>query len=638
MRFLAYVILLSQSPIRIRTDQVYCCEQTMNAAKTPTLIRQIDRLIEHALAFEQKHRDKIDCVAPSFRASARNLLHYLALRQHDIRTLQDELADLSLSSLGRCEGHTLYSLLGVRRALAALTGAAESAPPTPEEVISLQDGDLLLKEHTRRLFGMPSGKRSVHVMVTMPSEAADRPELIESLLAAGMDVMRINAAHDDADAWLRMIAHLRAAERRLGRSAKVYLDLAGPKLRTGPLEPIGEVIKLRPQRDACGEVVAPLRVRFVPALHGADAASAQIPIEGALLALAEPGDEIRLQDAGGRKRSLRVVAREGDGIIAEGDRTVYFESDQILQLRRRGKKIARARIGKLPPVYAPIQLKQGDRVLLEASDRPGQPARYDEEANLVTPARFSCTLGSALREIPVGSAIWFDDGKIGGRVLANDGRTLEVEITHCHVAGAKLGPAKGINLPGVELSLPTLTEKDRADLVVMANHVDMVGLSFVRHPEDVLLLHDELERLAAGHVGIVLKIETVQGFSNLPKLLLAAMQSPVVGVMVARGDLAVEVGFARLAEVQEEILWLCEAAHVPVIWATQVLESLAKSGAPSRAEVSDAVMSGRAECVMLNKGPYAVDAVRFLNSILERMEAHQIKKRARLRPLSIAHW
>jgi pyruvate kinase len=107
------------------------------------------------------------------------------------------------------------------------------------------------------------------------------------------------------------------------------------------------------------------------------------------------------------------------------------------------------------------------------------------------------------------------------------------------------------------------------------------------------------------------------------------------GVMIARGDLAVECGYERLAEVQEEILWLGEAAHAPVIWATQVLETLAKNGIPSRAEITDAEMGERAECVMLNKGPHIVDAVRVLDNILRRMQSHQSKKRSLLRRL---HW
>jgi pyruvate kinase len=107
--------------------------------------------------------------------------------------------------------------------------------------------------------------------------------------------------------------------------------------------------------------------------------------------------------------------------------------------------------------------------------------------------------------------------------------------------------------------------------------------------------------------------------------------------MIARGDLAVECGFERLAEVQEEILWICEAAHVPVIWATQVLETLAREGIPSRAEITDAAMADRAECVMLNKGPHVLDAVAALDNILRRMQAHQAKKSATLRKLHLAH-
>jgi pyruvate kinase len=103
--------------------------------------------------------------------------------------------------------------------------------------------------------------------------------------------------------------------------------------------------------------------------------------------------------------------------------------------------------------------------------------------------------------------------------------------------------------------------------------------------------------------------------------------------MIARGDLAVEVGFERLAEVQEEILWACEAAHVPVIWATQVLDTLARTGLASRAEVTDAAMADRAECVMLNKGPNIAKAIGTLDSILRRMRGHQDKKRSLLRRL-----
>jgi hypothetical protein len=96
--------------------------------------------------------------------------------------------------------------------------------------------------------------------------------------------------------------------------------------------------------------------------------------------------------------------------------------------------------------------------------------------------------------------------------------------------------------------------------------------------------------------------------------------------MIARGDLAVEIGYRRLAEMQEEILWLCEAASVPVIWATQVLDEFVKTGIPTRAKITDAAMAERADCVMLNKGLHVVRAVEVLDDLLPLMEAHQTKK------------
>jgi pyruvate kinase len=212
-----------------------------------------------------------------------------------------------------------------------------------------------------------------------------------------------------------------------------------------------------------------------------------------------------------------------------------------------------------------------------------------------------------------------------------------VEITQARSDGAKLAAEKGVNLPDTNLRLAPLTDKDDDDLAFIAGHADLVGFSFVQRAEDIYELQRRLAALHAHEVGIVLKIETQHAFNELPKLLLACMRAGRFGVMIARGDLAVECGFERMAEVQEEILWICEAAHTPVVWATQVLESLAKTGMPSRAEVTDAAMSERAECVMLNKGPFIRDAVGTLDDILRRMQAHQTKKRAMLRPLQVAN-
>ena len=169
----------------------------------------------------------------------------------------------------------------------------------------------------------------------------------------------------------------------------------------------------------------------------------------------------------------------------------------------------------------------------------------------------------------------------------------------------------------------------------MAGHADLVGFSFVQRPEDIFWLQRELKARRPDEAlpGLVLKIETRLAIRNLPDLIVAGAGRQPLAVMLARGDLAVELGFERLSEIQEEILWICEAAQVPVIWATQVLEGLVKDGSPSRAEATDAAMAQRAECVMLNKGPFIVEGVRFLDNVLRRMDRHQSKKTARLGPL-----
>jgi pyruvate kinase len=244
-----------------------------------------------------------------------------------------------------------------------------------------------------------------------------------------------------------------------------------------------------------------------------------------------------------------------------------------------------------------------------------------------------CTLPEVIGQVRKGERIWFDDGRVGGVVRRATRERLEVEITHAREGGETLAGDKGINLPDSALTLPALTEKDIADLTVVARHGDIVGLSFAQRAADVETLLECLHGLGAAHLGLILKIETRHGFENLPELAFAAMASRAAGIMIARGDLGVECGYERLAEVQEEILWLAEAAHMPVVWATQVLETLAKTGRPSRAEITDAAMGERAECVMLNKGPHVLDAIRMLDDILRRMQAHQSKKRPLMRAL-----
>jgi len=607
--------------------------------------RQLDRvksqlltLIHDAIRMEDSYADELQRIEPSYRNSARNFLHYLGIRQRDIRALQHDLASLGLSSLGVLEPHVMASLNSAIDVIEQLTGNEHQ--DLREAPVDYRTGPLLLRDHARALLGPEPQGRYVRIMVTMPSEAATNPHLVQDLLLAGMDVMRINCAHDGPEQWTAMVENLRKAERVVGRSCHVQADLAGPKLRTGSIGSSGKVVRVKPRRDTFGRVTEAGRIWITSSLdndHQPVTTGFVLCIDGPLVEAAIPGDRIEFIDTRDQAHHIDVVeVLEKGGCVGEIGRTAYLEEGCKLSLVRDGVDVVSGQLFDVPETIQPILLLPGDLLILTRNNLPGCHEIRDANGKVTRPARIHCTLETAFEQVKPGQSVWFDDGKIGGIVKDNDGENIAVQVTHTGPNGAKLRAEKGINFPDSNLETAALTDKDLADLAEVCRYVDMVALSFLRGPEDVERLHDELYRLDCSHLGVVLKIENRQAFKNLPRVLLASLNSPPVGVMIARGDLAVEMGFERLSEVQEEILWLCEAAHVPVIWATQILEGMAKGGAPSRAEVSDAAMSIHAECAMLNKGPRIVETVRFLSGIIGRMDDHYSKRRATLRKLAVA--
>lgn len=561
---------------------------------------------------------RIEYVHPANRASAENLVHYVALRHQDLRDLQLRLAELGLSSLGRSEAQVLATTDAVRRAAASLAGA----PPEDAGPVDFSWGAQRLDDNANALLGHASGERRTRIMVTLPTEAAWDPAIALGIVSAGAELVRVNCAHDDPETWAAMVRHIRRAEQVVGRPVKVTMDLAGPKLRTGPVAPGPGVLRLRPERDELGRPVAPVRVLLSKGRGTAPAGMASLPISDVgWLDRRHPGDRITLRDTRRARRTLLVTHVHDEGVVAEVSDTTYLAEGVEMAVDRDGP----VSVGPLPPRERRVPLQVGDLLVLVPDLQPADP--------LARPARIGCTLASVFDALRPGDPIFFDDGKIEGVVEAVTSVEVQVRIRSTPARGARLGADKGINLPETPLALPALGDEDLVRLATVVKLADAVSLSFVRTAEDVAALQQHLTDLGRPHLGIILKIETETGFENLPDILLTAMRSRDVGVMIARGDLAVEAGYARMGEVQEEILWLCEAAHVPVVWATQVLDTLTRTGRPSRAEVTDAAMSGRAECVMLNKGPFVVDAVTFLNDILSRMSEHQRKKRSLLREL-----
>ncbi len=599
----------------------------------------LTRLVDLARAMvelEARELPVIEAVAPAYQASARNLVHYVALRQHDIRDLQEQLACLGLSSLGRCEPSVLDTLRRVLAILCALNGEERVDRLGPEPPLDHRAGLALAGKNTRWLLG-----EAGTIMVTLPAEAAEDPALVVELLEARMTVARINCAHDDPSVWRRMVEQVRAACDASGCHCRIAMDLAGPKLRTGPIEPGPRLLICKPRRDVFGRLLTPAMILFAPVMRPLEppaGVDAVVPIIGDDWQQLKAGDVLRGLDASGRHRRLELVKRQADGLLLSSTRTCHF----IPGLRFVTQAGIALSVGTIPPQPGAVTLRPGDRLRIVGGTEPGRGATLDERGAVTSSAVIGCTMPEVFADVKVSERIVFDDGRIAGRIVAKPSGPagapeLLVEITGARRKRPRLCADKGINLPDSMLSLSALTPRDLEDLAFVASHADIVNVSFLRRPDDLDALQEQLLRLGRADLGVILKIETRQAFDQLPALLLAGMRHPApLGVMIARGDLAIECGWERLAEIQEEILRVCEAAHLPCIWATQVLEELAQRGTPTRAEITDAAMGARAEGVMLNKGPNIAATVRTLHDIVLRMQNHQRKNSPRFRRLELA--
>lgn len=607
-----------------------------------SLLHELEELQSELKKLEQLSASTLQQINPLHLADAINLVHYLGLRRRDMRSLQKRLAAVGLSSLGRMESNVFSHLAAIIYLLRCILGKNS----TDKIILPIPDamGVAQLESNTNNLFGKPPSHRRVRIMVTLPSEAADDYSLVKDMLVHGMDCARINCAHDTPEIWACMIEQINHARRETGKHCRILMDLGGPKLRTGKIAQGPVVLKWKPQRDIYGKVMAPARIWLYPEGDASPipvSADAGLPVQGDWLEKVRSRDIIELTDARGSTRILLVIDQVGTGFWAESSQTTYLTPGMELRLLRISASGHTRRagytgmVGMLPPLLESIRLHIGDNLTITREPLPGMPAQFDANGRLLRAASIACTLPEVFLTVRPGERILIDDGRIGGVIRSVSNSKIVVEITQAREGGEKLLANKGINLPDSRLELNGLTTLDIEHLEFIVQHADMAGLSFVRNPADIKLLQKHLQRLKAEKLGIVLKIETRAAFENLPELLFTMLQSSNVGVMIARGDLAVECGYERLAELQEEILWLAEGAHLPVIWATQVLEGLSKNGKPSRAEISDAAMGVRAECVMLNKGPHIIKAIQSLDDILHRMQSHQQKKNSLLRRL---HW
>jgi pyruvate kinase len=465
------------------------------------VVQELKRVDEFMVEAEYNHKSILHNVHSSNVKRVKNLIHYLALRTFDIRNLQNDLHSFGLSSMASSESHIRGQLLSIFDRL-----NIDNEKST--DIYNYESSNRSILNHQINLFGKKQIKTIPYIMVTFDNSLAIDYLKVEDLLVSGMNIARINCAHDDEITWLKMIQNIKKASESTRLNCKIYFDLAGPKIRT--------------------------------LFH--------------------------------HKKKLKVF---------EG-KTIYLT---------------------------------------------------DEENLTDSKSTVGCTIPEIMQQLKKGEKVLFDDGLIEAVVEKVNLKNVVLKIVRVSATKPFIKNSKGINFPDSILSTPALTDYDRNCIPFILEHADMIGYSFVRTSNDIEQLQQVIDN---ENIDLIIKIETPQAVINLPNLLISGLKNKNLGVMIARGDLAVEIGFERMSEIQEEILWICEAAHVPVIWATQVLENLNKTGVATRSEITDAAHSAQADCVMINKGKYTIQTLKTLKNILIMSGEHHIKKRFTFRSLAIA--
>lgn len=432
-----------------------------------------------------------------------NMKQYLNLRKHDYSLLQDELTKVGLSSFGRSQAHMEASINVAIDMLSHALGKKSAIHPAQ---LSYEESHAIMDKNNE-IFSTSSDKTKI--MITVPSNYGDDENWFSDLAHEGVHLFRINTAHDSIEVWNDMAEKINLEKHASGKDLRIYVDLAGPKIRTS-------LIKQK----------------------------------------------------------------------------------------------------KSPDKIKKIKVNYGDKVMIRSANQPPlkkNPKHVD--------AIIECTLEKLGSLVKTEEKVFLDDGKIEMVIDAIHGDDIVCTVLTHKEGGSSIKDEKGINFPDSNITIQAITEHDKEILPYICEYANIIGISFAQTPEDIQDLIDHLNILGKkGEIAIVAKIETKKGVENLPRILETLIGYGNSAVMIARGDLAIEIGFENLAYMQEEILDLCTAAHMPVILATQVLENKMKTNIPSRAEISDVAFAHKAECIMLNKGEYAIETIKILSTILTQMD------------------
>jgi pyruvate kinase len=566
----------------------------------------------------------------AYETSCLNMQDFLTLKKHDLSRVQGMLSSLGLSSLGKAHFHLMYTIERELELLARMSGMVHEA--SQPHCIGFDEAYERLQERARFLKANDRPSFTPSVMITMPSDAAENALLYESLVASRVDICRINTAHDSPEVWKRMADMVRRinANERTENPLKIYVDLAGPKFRTGPLKQVSALFKVNPRSMKS--------VRIVPAsshettMRGQKEGdnTATIAVDDDFYGHLRDAVSVGMEDSEGRERKCKILAWEKSHCIVAAKK-MLIDEETILFIKKKNRSIL-ANPANFSQKDEEIRLFAGDMLFVTTTMLPGEVVSGGGDFDAI----ISCLSAGFLPFVKTGDPLYIDDGLIRLEITEKRPDGVLCRVLATKPTGAVLKAERGINFPDSAIDIAAVTESDRRNLDEVIGFADIIGISFTQRRDDVEWLKAYLEAKERSDVGIVAKIETKQAVKNLPMLLLSLLPHSRSGVMIARGDLAIEVGFEHLPRIQSEILDLCEAAHIPVIYATQILENLMKKNLPSRAEVIDASSAQRADCIMLNKGPYVQQAVEVLQIILESMQRQSLKNVPQLN--SVEEW
>lgn len=556
--------------------------------------------------------------------SLQNLNAYIKLRSMNITSLQNRLSDIGLSSLGRSQSCVINSINQDIIILSKLLNRKYKETNNDKKSLDFQEAKNIMIKNSK-IFGRLTNNFKTKVMVTLPSEAKDSPTLIADLIANGTSVLRINTAHDNANAWKSMATFIQDENQKQNRNVKIYVDLAGPKNRTGSIQKLFTPFKIGSWRN-------PKLVEIVA--HSSPNAFTQKSLDKEMPSTLVVSDDffnnckdatiLKIDDLERAKHQSYTIIQKLEKIFIIVNKKISIYENTKVMIEKATIKLVSNLYNFL---YLPqkIRLFKNDSFIITHKDMEGS-ANFEYDAKIYAGV-IGCTNKEIFKHVKIGDEIFIDDGKIGCTITDTNELGMVCEVFLAKKQGSILKEEKGINFPNTDLNISAITQADEKNFKDIVSFSDIIGLSFTQTAEDVKKLQNMLRAKGKTNIAIVSKIETKTALENLPEILTQLLKWDTYALMIARGDLAIEVGFDNLPYIQEEIFGICEAAHVPVIYATQILEGKMKNNLPSRAEVTDVAFAQRADCVMLNKGPYVVETILAVKNILKKIHTLHQKNR-----------